>query len=205
MAILQSPRCRPRIGAGCLIAACLIASCSGFSSAPLAAADIIHVEVRYQEPAYTVSFEVLLEARHEHVRRLVTDYENLVDLSPTVVRSDVISSTPDGQSRVKLVLRPCFLIILCKRITKVTDSSVSEHGDVIHVTVPAESDFSQAREQLSITPHATDTERTRVSYRAYMVPKFRAPPIIGPWIIRRQIIEELTVTAQRVESLAQLM
>ncbi len=184
---------------------CLVVGCLSFPSAPLSAANIISAEVRYQEPAYTVSFEAVLEAHHEHVRRLVTDYENLIDLSPTVIHSNVISSTPDGHSRVRLVLRPCFLIVVCKRITKVTDSSVSDHGDVIHVTVPAASDFHQAREQLSITPDASDNERTRVSYRAYLVPKFRTPPIIGPWIIRRQIIKELTVTARRVESLAQLM
>jgi hypothetical protein len=176
-----------------------------FPSTPLSAADIISAQVRYQEPAYTVSFETVLEARLEHVRHLVTDYENLIDLSPTVIHSEVISSTPDGRSRVKLVLRPCFLIVVCKRITKVTDSYVTDHGDVIHVTVPAVSDFHQAHEQLSISPDANNTEQTRVSYRAYLVPKFRAPPIIGPWIIRRQIIKELTVTAQRVESLAQLM
>jgi hypothetical protein len=176
----------------------------GLPIAPLSAAEIISAEVRYREPAYIVSFEAVLEARHEHVRRLITDYEKLIDLSPTVIHSEVLSSTPDGRSRVKLVLRPCFLIVVCKRITKVTDSSVSNHGDVIHVTVPAVSDFHQAREHLSITPDATSAERTRVSYHAYLVPKFRAPPIIGPWIIRRQIIKELTVTTRRVESLAQL-
>ncbi len=184
---------------------CLTAGFLSLPSTPLVAADILSAVVRYQAPAYTVSFEAVLDAHHKHVRRLVTDYENLIDLSPTVVHSDVISSTPDGHSRVKLVLRPCFLIVLCKRIIKVTDSSVSGHGDVIHVTVPAVSDFHQAREQLSITPDANDTERTRVSYRGYLVPKFSVPPIIGPWIIRRQIINELTVTARRVESLAQLM
>ncbi len=184
---------------------CVIVGFLSYPSAPLLATDIISTEVRYQKPAYTVSFKALLEARIEHVRRLVTDYENLVDLSPTIIHSEVISSTPNGRSRVKLVLRPCFLIIVCKRITKVTDSSVSDRGDVIHVTVPALSDFHHAREQLSITADANDSERTWISYRAHMVPKFRAPPIIGPWIIRRQIIEELTFTARRVESLAQLM
>lgn len=184
---------------------CVIVGFLSFPSTPLSAAEIISAEVRYQEPVYTVSFEAVLDVHHEQVRRLVTDYENLIDLSPTVVHSEVIGSTPDGHSRVKLVLRPCFLLVLCKRITKVTDAFVSEHGDVIHVTVPAVSDFHQAREQLSITPDALDTERTRVRYRAFLVPKFRAPPLIGPWIIRRQIIKELTVTARRMESLGPIM
>lgn len=182
---------------------CLIAGFWGFPSAPLPAADIVSAEVRYLKPAYTVSFEAVLDAREDRVRRLVTDYANLTDLSPTVISSDVISSTPDGRSRVKLVMRPCFFIVLCKRITKVTDLSVSDHGDVIHVTVPEVSDFHRAREQLSIKPVADGTEQTRVSYRAYLVPKFYAPPLIGPWVIRHQIIKELTVTARRVESLAQ--
>ncbi len=183
----------------------VVAGLLGFPSAPLPAADIISAEVRFEDPAYTVAFEAVLDASVAHVRRLVTDYGNLVDLSPMVVHSSVISSQPDGRSRVKLVLRPCFLIVLCKRIVKVTDSFVSAHGDVTHVTVPAVSDFHHAREQLSFTPIAHDTERTRIIYRAFLVPKFRAPPIIGPWIIRRQIIKELTVTARRVESLAQHM
>lgn len=183
----------------------VIVSFLSFLSEPLSAADITNTEVRYQELAYTVSFEAVLDAPHEHVRRLFTDYENMIDLSPTVIHSEIISSTPDGRSRVKLVLKPCFLIIVCRRITKVTDSSVTDDGDVVHVTVPAVSDFHQAYEQLSINPDANNTERTRVSYRAYLVPKFGAPPIIGPWVIRRQIVKELTIVARRVESQAQPM
>ncbi len=195
-----SCRASPRSARACIFAGILCVP-----PAPLSAANIIGAWVRYSQPAYSVSFDVVLKASHDRVRQLVTDYENLRELSPTVILSTVVSSNPGGGSRVKLVLRPCFLIVFCKRITKVTDTSISDNGDVIHVTVPALSDFHQAREELSITADASDAKRTRLRYRAHLVPKFRTPPIIGPWFLRRQIIKELTVTARRVESLAQPM
>ncbi len=163
------------------------------------AATIVRAEVDYERPVYRVEFEVVVEGEYREVRRLLTDYEKFADLSPTVEHSAVLETTPDGRTRVEVILRPCFLVVFCRRIRKVTDSHTTEAGEVVHTTVPALSDFHRAHERLSIA--ADGPRATRIGYRAELVPKFRAPPIIGPWIIRRQIMRELTITSDRVENL----
>ncbi len=165
------------------------------------AAKVVLAEVVYQQPVYRVTFEVVVEAEYADVRRLVTDYAKLAYLSPTVEHSRVLDTRPEGGARVEVVLRPCFLFVFCKRIRKVTDSYVAQDGDLIHNTVPALSDFHQAQERLSISADEQEPSRTRIRYRAELVPKFQTPPILGPWIIRRQIISELAITADQLERL----
>ena len=180
----------------------LIASVVYGLSAPLHAAEVVFAEVSYQAPAYKVSFDVVLEAAHGRVQGLVRDYANLSALSPTITHSEVLETKDGSIARVKLVLRPCVWFVFCKRMTKVTDIRVSDRDEVIHVTVPELSDFHEARERLSIEPDTKEQTHTKMSYRARLVPKFLVPPIIGPWIIKRQIIKELTLSARRVEQLA---
>jgi hypothetical protein len=41
-----------------------------------------------------------------------------------------------------------------------------------------------------------------MSYTAEMVPNFFIPPVIGPWLVKSFLIEEIKATAVEVESLA---
>ncbi|MDX1378591.1 MAG: hypothetical protein R3307_07065, partial [Anaerolineales bacterium] len=95
----------------------------------------------------------------------------------------------------------CVWRIFCRRIRKVTDATVAQDGSILHRTIASESDFSFAEEQLTI--HAgVRHQGTRAGYHAELVPKFFVPPLIGPWLVRRQIISDLTETAASVERIA---
>ncbi len=184
----------------CKPVACVTVAVLSGAAVAASAAEVLRSEVHHRAAHFEVVFEVVLSAPHEAVQRLVTDYGNFSELSSTVVHSEVVARIADGRSRVKLILRPC-LWLLCRRLVKVTDSYVSPAGDIVHVTLPKYSDFREARERLTVTPEAGGTQ-TRVLYRARLVPDFGLPPIVGPWLVRRQIVNELSATADQVEALA---
>lgn len=164
------------------------------------AVDVTHAEVEHINGVYRVDFEVRIDADQETVRKIVTDYQNFTKLTPTVLHSEVISRD-GGRVRLDLQLRACVWKVFCRRMRKVTDATVNSDGSVVHRTVASESDFSYAEEQLWVQS-GEGHRGTLARYRAELVPKFFVPPLIGPWLIRRQIVSELTKTAKAIEEFA---
>lgn len=181
-------------GLGCAVLMC-------WPATPASAMQVIAAAVSHSEDAYDVSFTVEIEAEPDQVWRIVTDFANLARLSPTIVESKLLTpGTRGGAARVQVVLRPCVWSIFCKTIRKVTDATL-EGRSVEHVTVAEMSDFHSARERMRVEP-AARRGHSRVSYHASLVPKFFVPPLVGPYVIRKQILKDLALTATRVEALA---
>lgn len=167
------------------------------------AAEIIEARVDRIEDRYHVDFVVMIDGDAEHLRRLITDYANLEALSPSVVGSRLLSGRSGGDARIELTLRPCVLIVFCKSITKVSDSHVERRSrQVRYVTVPGLSDFQEGRETITMTQAQTEgAQHVRFAYAAVLKPDFYVPPFVGPWLIRRAIINDLEATSRRVEQL----
>lgn len=163
---------------------------------PSLAAEISHLTVDHDRGAYSVSFDVLIDANPAKVRRLLTDYDHLDRLSETVTESRVLAI--DGATtRVKVVVRACVLF-LCKTLTRVEDART--RGNEIETEVlPEQSDFAYAQERWRISRHK---HRTRVEYKAAFVPDFYVPPFIGPLLITSAMRSELETAAKRLEALA---
>lgn len=66
--------------------------------------------------------------------------------------------------------------------------------------VPGHGDFASGWELWQIV--AEGKNRTRLRYEAQLVLAFHMPPLIGPWILERELRRELIGTATRVEKLA---
>ena len=155
---------------------------------------IEEVHIEHDDNLYTVRFETLLEAPLEAVWRVLTDLDYVAELSPRALESTVLAATGDYDARLRLLLRPCILIY-CKRIVKVSEVRIGE-GEITYSAIPEASDFSRAEERLQVDRVGNGT---RLRYSAELVPAFRAPPLIGPWLIRRMLRKELTAMGKRVE------
>jgi hypothetical protein len=166
---------------------------------PAPAATLVQTDVAHDHSRYTITFEVLLDADHATVARLLGDYARLNRLSPTVIDSRILGQSRAGQPRVHVIVRACALF-LCKTVNKVTDIARSPDGELRMRNVPALSDFTEGEEVWQLQPEG---RATRVRYQANMVPKFFVPPVIGPLVIKAVIRRELRESAQRMEALAQ--
>jgi hypothetical protein len=186
------------------------------------AAETIYAVVERDGDNYLVEFLVRLNAPLGRVRAITDDYERFPALSPTIIESEVLERRNDGSLRIKVVLRPCVLVF-CKRITKTSDAERMAGGEVRYVADARASDFYAAIEWLwvepderrgpergadrRVSPEAAggflpQGDATLIRYRAHLMPRFFVPPLVGPWLVRRQILHELSVVAERVELLA---
>jgi len=176
---------------GFLIGLLLIPVCTG-------AGEILGLHVGHEAGAYSVALDARINAPVEHVHRLVTDYEHLPDINPSILESRVLRVTGPGEHRVHSSLRVCILIF-CKEMTQVQD--VKQHGGglIEAVTVPALSDFRRGvyRWQLQ-----NENAATRMRFTVELEPDFWVPPVIGPWLIKRKLLKEVRVTTAAIESRA---
>lgn len=168
---------------------------------PAAAYHVVNAEVTQSEDRYTVDFVVILEAEPDRFWEIVTDYARFADFSPSVVASRIVRGAPGRDARVEITLRPCVLVVFCRTLTKVSDVRVDAGARRIEYRiVPASSDFRMARETVVLADASTDAgPRVRFAYTAVLSPKFFVPPFVGPWLIRRAVIEDLEAGSRRVE------
>lgn len=166
--------------------------------APAHAATILDTSVTEDDGHYRVAFDVRVDADILRVREVMTDLERSDELSDTVVEHALLEQRADGSKRVRFTLRSCVLFF-CRDLRKTTDVHGENNGDVVFVTVPEGSDFSEGRESWHF---ASEGAATRLSYRADLVPTFFIPPLIGPWLVKMRIRDELETTAERIEILA---
>ncbi len=178
------------------IALCLVLGAAG--AGPARGAQVLDATLHRNGQTYRVDIRARIEAPEAAVRRIVTDYSHLSELNPAIKSSKVLAVYGPGSSRVRTVTHACVLFF-CKDIVQVQDVKVMPDGEVVATTVPALSDFKSAvaRWRLSRVDDATVMD-----FSARFVPSFWVPPLIGPWLIRHKLSDEMAKTAQRIEQIA---
>jgi carbon monoxide dehydrogenase subunit G len=172
-----------------------------FVAAPYSqAAETVEVQVEREDGVYHIYFEILIDAPRDRVYEIMTDYANLQELSPGIVSSELLSGDAGGEARVDITLKPC-VWVLCKTLRKVSTVTLNAYGAIVYTTVPESSDFKKGKEQV-IVKESQIPGQTRVTYSARLVPDFFVPPLIGPWLMRKHIVQNLSVSNSRVEKLA---
>lgn len=159
---------------------------------------MIETRVTHDDGRYMVKFNVRIDADKATVRRHLTDYARYTRLSDSIRESRVIAIHSPDRARVAVTLDSCILVF-CKTLRIVREVETRANGDLVTVVDPKESDFRYAHERWQIIGDGTGT---RLVYDAELVPSFYVPPLIGPWLIKYRIRQELWTMAERLEQLA---
>lgn len=171
-----------------------------FATCSSEAARIVEVQVEQDSGAYHIYFEILLDAPRNRVYDVLSDYGNMQELSPGIIRSEVLSGEAGDIAEIDLTLKPC-VWILCRKMRKISKVTINAYGAIVYTTIPESSDFKKGREQVIIKA-TRKTGQTRVTYSASLEPDFFVPPLIGSWLIRKHVRQNLEVSMERVETLA---
>lgn len=166
---------------------------------------IVNARVDLMQERYKVDFVVILDGEAPSLKRIITDYKRFAELSPTVTHSRLISGQSGQNARIQVTFHPCILAIFCRDVIKVSDIHIDTAGvKVEYVMVPELSDFREGRETIMLEDESTgNVSRVRFEYFALLEPKFFVPPLLGPWLIRHRIIEDLKTTSRSVEHIMQ--
>jgi hypothetical protein len=160
-------------------------------------ADILASSVTHADGRYDLAIRAHVDAPRDAVYRAITDYSNLAAINPDIEVSELLATTPAGVATVRTVINVCILVF-CKRVERLQQVTQPDEFSIEAVIIPEGSDFRSgvARWQLA-SPTAATTE---LQFTETFEPDFWVPPVIGPWLIERKLVREVTETAGYIEA-----
>jgi len=174
---------------------------SGAASGVTPAAELHSLEVTRPEPGrFELVAETLLEADAQAIFDVLTDYEDgaFGRISSVYKESDYVGEAPDGTPLVYTRMEGCMLWF-CKSLTRVERLETEEPHFIRTVALPERSDFEHAESVWMLRPVEGGTE---VTYRLVIDPNFWVPPVIGPWVLKRELRAGGERAIYRIERLA---
>ena len=174
----------------------------GATAVETRAADLLMLQISESEQRYRIEASFLVDASLAEVHALLTDYEQLPKLSPSILESEVIKAPEPTQAnaRVRTRIRACVLIH-CQTLQRVEDVRVSPRR-LVAVIVPEQSDFAAGRTEWLLTPLQ---DSVRVDYRAQLEPGFQLFPLVGPPLMKAGLERELRTFLGQLQARAASM
>ena len=173
----------------CLVAVLLL------MPAAVPAGDILASSVSHEGTVYTLSVTARIDAPLDTVYRSITDFDNLAAINPAIEESELLATPTVDTRRVRSVIRVCILMF-CKRVEQVQDVTLLEGYAIEAVILPQGGDFRSGLAHWQLTASGASTE---MLFTNTFEPDFWVPPVIGPWLIKRKLIREVTETAMYIE------
>lgn len=155
--------------------------------------------VQYRNGTYTISFKARIAASQADVYRIVTDYNRLDRLNDIIVTSALLTKPGVSPAKRQIKLHVCILFY-CQQGTLVETVTEYNMDTILAIIIPAESDidFGESRWQII----SLGAQATQLSLTSQVRLGFWLPPVIGPWLIEKKMIRELSIIVDRLELLA---
>ena len=169
-----------------------------FVLADAGAVDIRSLSATSEHGIYILEFNAFIKADFITVRRIATDYDQLHRLSDAIIASRVLPGNEPGTVRRELVTETCRLLF-CFEATLVEDVETTGQVLITTLIVPEQSDFSYGRSYWHLSPESGGTV---LDFKSIMEPAFWIPPFIGPWLIRKQMRDEVQEIIINIEKQA---
>jgi hypothetical protein len=164
------------------------------------AGEVVKSSVALDSGMYSVDVLVRIEAPLEVVFQAITDYDRLTEINASIIESYIVET--QGADRYRVFTRVKFCVLFfCKQIRQVQD--IVEYGPVlIKATIlPELSDFESGSARWDLV---VADEVTYMQFSTEVDPSFWVPPLIGTWLIKREMIKQVQETAMYIEQKAGL-
>jgi hypothetical protein len=164
--------------------------------------EIASLSVEHHGGRFDIYSEVIIDLAADEVRAILTRYEGLADVTGGIDKVEILerrSSQGGAQVRMRIVSEVC-LVLVCLDYVWVQHVETLPTGEIVAVVEPALSDFQEGRAVWRFM--SEHRQRTRLVFDAYLVPDFWFPPVIGPWLIKRQLRNAVLETVRGVERVA---
>jgi carbon monoxide dehydrogenase subunit G len=139
-----------------------------------------------------------VDAPVENVRAVLTDYNNLDRLNPSIKSSSVIGNGEDGAVRIMTLIHNC-VMFFCKDMKKVEDVREDEQGRILVAIVPQASSFLSGHASWEIRHNGTGTV---VLHHSRIEPDIAVPPLLGTAVMKSTLREEILKSFENLGCLA---
>lgn len=161
----------------------------------LPAGEILDSGVTHDEAIYNLSITARVNAPLALVYRSITDFPNLAEINPSIEESQVLASSDSDRQRVRSVIRVCILVF-CKQVVQVQDVTLVDAHTVVATMVPGAGDFRAGVARWELM---TDGNATLLHFTEEFEPDFWVPPVIGPWLIEKELVKKVAETVMYIE------
>jgi hypothetical protein len=179
----------------------LLTAVSAWYVFPSLPATLRDVDVSRREDRYRVVADTHLEASPEAVYKVLLDFDNdrYQRISEIYKESSYLPPDSDGTPLVYTRVEGC-LLGFCRSMRRVERLEIVTPQFIRSRTVPERSDFKYT---LSEWTFAAEGDGTRVTYLMEMEPDFWLPPFVGPWFLKRTLMQGAPAAIEQIEELAQ--
>lgn len=159
------------------------------------------VDVSRDEDRYRVVADTHLDASPEAIYKVLLDFNNdrYQRISEIYKESSYLPPDGDGTPLVYTRVEGC-LLGFCRSMRRVERLEVVTPRFIRSRTVPERSDFKYSMSEWTF---AAEGDGTRVTYRMEMEPDFLLPPFVGPWLLKRTLLQGAPAAIEQIETLAQ--
>ena len=168
-------------------------------SAPTAAAQFYSLEVSHDGGLYRMVADVHLAAPPDEVYKVLTDYEHLTRVSPSVVKSALVRRPDASTALVYTDTRIC-TFLFCRHARELQRIAETSPLDLSAQVVPQPANnIKSGNASLHLE---AEQGGTRMHWELSIEPDFWVPPWIGPLLLSGSLRAESERSVEGIEKLA---
>ena len=171
-------------------------TCSIFCPSFVHSGEVITSSVQHDDGRFTVHSDLLVHLPASHVRKILTNFENLPRINENIKGVNMLASSRDGVIRMRVEAEVCALFV-CLDYRWVQEVTILTSGDIVTHFDPVRSDFREGWIRYQLLPEGG---HTRLITDAVLVPDFWFPPLIGPMIIKSKLRSEALEATTGIEA-----
>jgi hypothetical protein len=160
--------------------------------------EFTEAEVTESNGVFRIRVAATITAPSEYIRDVLIDSLHIYRLSPSIIESEVLSSSENGEKHVRTRLL-CCTPVFCREVERVDIVRQLQSGDLEAEIVPDLSEFKSGRATWKITPIK---DHSYLIYEAFLEPDFFIPPVVGTSLVKDNLKNEFMTTFERVERIA---
>ncbi len=173
---------------------------AGLAVSLASAATIRKLDISREDGMYSLVADTYLDAPPQAIFDVLVDYERFNRISSVYKEFGYLEPQPDGTPTVYTLMEGCLLgNVFCKEMRRVETLEAREPYFIRTTALPERSDFEHSVSEWRLEPAG---EGTNVVYMLEMEPDFWVPPVVGPWILKRTLMQGGTTAVNRIERLA---
>ncbi|MDH5180601.1 MAG: hypothetical protein OEZ39_14850 [Gammaproteobacteria bacterium] len=161
---------------------------------PASAGNVVYSHVEYRDGHYLLQLEMQVRADADAVYDVLVDFNYIYTLNDTIKQSKLLESK-DKVHKVYIQTEGC-IWIFCRAVRQTQKITEQPDRHLLSETIPEQSDLKFGRTLWHIRER---DDESIISYRADFVPDFWVPPLIGPWLMKKRLLEEGKKTIYGIE------
>ena len=174
---------------------------SDFASSALQLGKRPEIEINEQSGVYQIKVVALIAAPASYVSYVLTDYTHIHRLNPSIIESEVLQQYDDGSVNVRTKVVGC-AAYFCEELDRVEKVRMLPSGGLYAEIIPELSQFKSGKTHWTIKPLGDYCE---VSYLSDMEPDIYIPPVVGKFLIKKSIRQEMLTSFVNLEKISSVI